>query len=52
MLGNVKFLHEADATPAAWKLSLDDLRLEPNSPAAQLGPDLGKIPAPPQGGDL
>ena len=47
MLGNVKFLHEADAAPVAWKLGLEDLRLEPNSPAAQLGPDLGKIPSPP-----
>ena len=34
MLGNVKFLHEADASPAAWKLGLDDLRLDPDSPAA------------------
>ena len=46
MLGNVKFLHEADATPPASKLGSDDFHLEPVSPAVQVGPDLGKIPSP------
>jgi eukaryotic-like serine/threonine-protein kinase len=52
MLGNVKFLHEADAPPPAWKLGLDDFRLEPDTPAAQVGPDLGKVPSPPPADDL
>jgi eukaryotic-like serine/threonine-protein kinase len=52
MLGDVKFLHEADATLTAWKLGLEDLRLEPGSPTAQVGPDLGKIPTPPPADEL
>ena len=52
MLANVNFLHEADAAMPAWKLVKDDLRIEPSSPAANLGPDLGKIPAPPPADQL
>ena len=52
VLANVNFLHEADATTPAWKLGKDDLRIEPSSPAANLGPDLGKIPAPPPADQL
>jgi serine/threonine protein kinase len=52
MLGDVRFLHEADAALAAWKLDRDELRLAPQSPAAQIGPDLNKIPSPPHDDDL
>ncbi|MGP0066069.1 MAG: protein kinase domain-containing protein [Isosphaeraceae bacterium] len=47
MLGNVKFLREADTAIPSWKLGLEDFRLDPDSPAPQVGPDLGKIPSPP-----
>jgi serine/threonine-protein kinase len=47
MLGDARFLHEADAALAAWKLGRDDLRLAPESPAAGIGPDLDRIPSPP-----
>ena len=52
MVGDVKFLHEADAALAAWKLDRDDLRLAPLSPAAQIGPDFNRIPPPPPDDDL
>ena len=52
MLGDVRFLHEADAALPAWKLDRDELRLAPESPAAQMGPDLNKIPSPPADNDL
>jgi hypothetical protein len=48
IVGDVKFLREADSTQQAWKLNRDDLRLAPASPVARLGPDLNRIPAPPQ----
>jgi hypothetical protein len=51
MLGNVKFLHEAD-TLSACKYGSEDFRLEPESPAVQVGPDLGKVPSPPPDDDL
>ena len=47
MLGGVKFLNEADASLPAWKLGLENFRVESNTPAAQVGTDLSKIPSPP-----
>jgi hypothetical protein len=52
ILGDVKFLREADAAQPAWKLGRDDLRLAPSSPVARLGPDLDRIPAAPPEGAL
>ena len=52
MLGDMKFLHEADASLSAWKLDRDDLRLAPKSPAAQFGPDLKQVPSPPPADEL
>jgi hypothetical protein len=47
MLGNIKFHQEVDPSLPAWKLGLDDLRVQSDTPAAEVGPDLAKIPAPP-----
>jgi len=48
--GDLKFLHDWDPARPAWSLRPDDLRLRPESPAAEadIGPDLLQIPAPPQ----
>jgi serine/threonine protein kinase len=50
--GDVKFLHEAEPSRAAWKLQRDDLRLAPTSPMAGAGPDLSRIPQAPPMGDF
>jgi eukaryotic-like serine/threonine-protein kinase len=47
ILGDVKFLRETDSSQVAWKLNRDDLRLAPDSPLANTGPDLSKIPQAP-----
>jgi eukaryotic-like serine/threonine-protein kinase len=52
ILGDVKFLRETDSSQLAWKLNRDDLRLAPDSPLANTGPDLSKIPQAPPGDDL
>ncbi len=52
ILGDVKFLRETDASQAAWKLNRDDLRLAPDSPLANTGPDVSKIPQAPADDDL
>jgi hypothetical protein len=51
IVGDVRFLREADPVQPAWKLRQDDLRLAPGSPVAQIGPDLNRIPAPPSEGE-
>jgi hypothetical protein len=52
ILGDVKFLRETDPSQVAWKLNRDDLKLAPDSPLANTGPDLGKIPQAPSADDL
>jgi serine/threonine-protein kinase len=52
ILGDVKFLRETDSSQVAWKLNRDDLRLAPDSPFANTGPDLSKIPQAPPGDAL
>jgi hypothetical protein len=52
LLGEVKFQSEPDAAQDAWKLGLNELRLAAGSPDAQVGPDLGRIPAPPADREL
>ena len=47
MLGDVKFLRETDPSQPAWKLERDDLRLAPQSPLTDTGPDVSRIPQPP-----
>ena len=47
ILGEVKFLRETDPSQAAWKLDRDDLRLAPESPVADIGPDVSRIPQAP-----
>jgi serine/threonine protein kinase len=47
MLGDVNFLHEIDPAQAAWSLDRDDLRLSPQSPLGDTGPDLSRVPQPP-----
>jgi eukaryotic-like serine/threonine-protein kinase len=46
-LGDVNFLREFDASRAAWNLERDDLRLSPQSPLIEMGPDIGRVPQPP-----
>jgi hypothetical protein len=47
IVGDVKFLREADPSQPAWKVDRDDFKLAPGSPIAESGPDLGRIPAAP-----
>jgi len=47
ILGEVKFLRETDPSQPAWKLDRDDLRLAPQSPVADIGPDVARIPQAP-----
>jgi len=47
ILGEVKFLRDTDPSQPAWKLDRDDLRLAPQSPVADVGPDVTRIPQPP-----
>ncbi|WP_435009362.1 protein kinase domain-containing protein [Tundrisphaera lichenicola] len=46
--GDLKFLDEWDPERAAWTLRPEDLRLQPESPAAGAGPDLLHVPSPPR----
>ena len=52
VLGDVSFLRELDPAQAAWKVERDDLRLSPQSPVVDSGPDIGRIPQPPAAGGL
>ena len=52
VLGDVNFLREVDPSQAAWNLERDDLRLSPQSPLIDMGPDIGRIPQPPADGSL
>jgi eukaryotic-like serine/threonine-protein kinase len=52
MLGDVTFLREIDPTQATSKLERDDLRLSPQSPLGDIGPDVSRIPQPPAAGSL
>jgi len=52
ILGEVKFLRETDPSQAAWKLDRDDLRLAPQSPVADIGPDVSRIPQAPAASEL
>ena len=47
MLGDVSFFRKTDPSESAWKLERDDLRLSPQSPLADTGPDVSRIPQPP-----
>jgi serine/threonine-protein kinase len=47
ILGDVKFMKEATSSSSAWKLTRDDLRLATDSPVAQNGPELSRIPQAP-----
>ena len=47
VVDGVKFLHPLEPGRSATSLTRDDLRLDPESPAANRGPDLTRIPAPP-----
>jgi serine/threonine-protein kinase len=48
----VSFLHDVGPSQAAWKLERDDLRLALSSSAADIGPVLSRIPAPPHASEL
>ena len=50
VLGDVNFLREIDPSQAAWNLERDDLRLSPQSPLIEMGPDIGRVPQPPADG--
>ena len=50
VLGDVSFLRETDPAQAAWRLDRDDLRLSPQSPVGDTGPDVSRIPEPPAAG--
>jgi len=52
ILGDVKFLRDADAAQASWKIDRDDFRLAAGSPIVDAGPDLKTIPRPPAESDL
>jgi serine/threonine-protein kinase len=52
ILGDLNFLRETDPSQPAWKLERDDLRLSPESPLADTGPDVSRIPRPPAAGSL
>jgi hypothetical protein len=45
--GDLRFQLEWDPERPAWTLRPDDVRLRPDSPASNLGPDLLHIPSPP-----
>jgi serine/threonine-protein kinase len=46
-LGDVNFFREMGPSQAAWNLERDDLRLSPQSPLIEMGPDIGRVPQPP-----
>jgi eukaryotic-like serine/threonine-protein kinase len=52
VLGDVSFLRELDPAQAAWKVERDDLRLSPQSPLGDTGPDVSRVPPPPSPGGL
>jgi serine/threonine-protein kinase len=49
-LGDANFLREVDPSQAAWTLERDDLRLSPQSPLIEIGPDIARVPQPPAAG--
>jgi hypothetical protein len=52
VLGDVKFLRQPDAARLAWTLERDDLRIAPESPVADRGSDLSRIPQAPTSTEL
>ncbi len=52
ILGDVSFFREIDPAQPAWRLDRDDLRLAPQSPLGDTGPDVSRIPEPPSEGGL
>lgn len=49
-LGDVSFLYEIDQSQTAWNLERDNLRLSPQSPLIEMGPDISRVPQPPAEG--
>jgi hypothetical protein len=45
--GDIGFLSDRGLEGDPWTLKPEDVRLDPDSPAAELGPDLDRIPDPP-----
>jgi serine/threonine-protein kinase len=52
ILADIKYLKETDPSQAAWKCERNDLRLAPQNPVSDLGPDISRIPEPPPAGEL
>ncbi|HEV3121148.1 MAG TPA: serine/threonine-protein kinase [Isosphaeraceae bacterium] len=46
--GDLKFVSDWDPSRTPWSLTLSDVRLRSESPAAAKGPDLDRIPSPPR----